>query len=129
MSSTKRPQKNQGSNFSFEGNNISGSAFGDGSVVNNRHTDSSEIDEFLHALKDLQDELIRNSEGLSKEDFENVKSEIAVIKKQLSNPEKITSGTVLDALKEVNGILGKAGIAGVVLKQLFDIATILYGRN
>lgn len=130
MSPARKPQKSQGSTFNFENNTISGSSFGDNSsVVNNNGLDPLKVGEFLAGLKEIQHEINQNSESLPKEDIERLEGEMTVLREQLQNPGKSVPQTVLEALKEVNKILGKFSLGGVVIKQLFDIATTLYGGN
>ena len=130
MSPARKPQKSQGSTFNFENNTISGSSFGDNSsVVNNHELNPLKINEFLAGLKELQHEIDRNSESLPREDVERLEGEITILREQLQNPGKSLPQTVSEALKEVNKILGKFSLGGVVIKQLFDIAKTLYGGN
>ena len=130
MSPARKPQKSQGSTFNFENNIISGSSFGDNSsVVNNNGFDPLKVGEFLAGLKELQHEINQNSESLPKEDVDRLEGEMTVLREQLQNPGKSVPQTVLEALKEVNKILGKFSLGGVVIKKLFDIATTLYGGN
>ena len=130
MSPARKPQKSQGSTFNFENNTISGSSFGDNSsVVNNNGLDPLKVGEFLAGLKEIQHEINQNSESLPKEDVDRLEGEMTVLREQLQNPGKSVPQTVLEALKEVNKILGKFSLGGVVIKQLFDIATTLYGGN
>ena len=130
MSPARKPQKSQGSTFNFENNIISGSSFGDNSsVVNNNGLDPLKVGEFLAGLKEIQHEINQNSESLPKEDVDRLEGEMTVLREQLQNPGKSVPQTVLEALKEVNKILGKFSLGGVVIKKLFDIATTLYGGN
>jgi len=130
MSPARKPQKSQGSTFNFENNTISGSSFGDNSsVVNNNGLDPLKVGEFLAGLKEIQHEINQNSESLPKEDVDRLEGEMTVLREQLQNPGKSVPQTVLEALKEVNKILGKFSLGGVVIKKLFDIATTLYGGN
>lgn len=128
MASTKKPQKNSGSTFSFENNIIGTSAFGDNSVVNNYSFDSENLEQFSLKLKELQNEVTRLSSSLPQKDISKVQNEINVVESQLKKPEKNTPQVILNSLKEIGGILSKASAAGIVLNQLFDIAKALFIR-
>jgi len=128
MTSDKKPESSTGSTFHFDNNKIEYSAFGDHAVVNIQSIDSEKLDQFSIKLKELQIEIAQLSNSLPLEDVSKVKNEIAVVENEMHKSEKITPQVILNSLKEIGGILGKASAAGVMLNQLFDIAKTLFVR-
>lgn len=129
MSTTKKSEKSSGSTYNIENNTISTSAIGDNAAVYLQTVDADKLNAFSQKLHELQNELTQLSNNLHQEDASKVKAEIAVIDNELKNSNAITAKVIFDSLQAISVILSKAGSAGIILKQLFDLAKITFGGN
>jgi len=134
---SKKSKEQVSYNFG-ENTHITGSALGPNAkvnieqITNGQQTENDEM--LLRKIHELLAEL-KNSvhndatKTLSQVDKERVIKKIDTVETQIQKRDEIsTPEIVLSSLKEINVILAKATMAGVVLKQIFDIAQVLFHR-